>query len=461
MLCAAASGSGKTTVTCAVLSALKEAGDCLAAFKCGPDYIDPMFHSEVLGLKSRNLDLFLMGEEACLRSLWENGGGLSVIEGAMGYYDGIAMSQEASAYQLSRLTRTPAVLVLDGRGQALSAAAVVKGFVTLRPDAPIRGVIFNRVSPMLYPRLREAVERETGVRAYGFLPECPDCTLESRHLGLVTAAEVAGLEEKLGRLAELARKYIDLSGLRTLAESAGPLEVPPPLTLPAVEGRPRIAVARDRAFCFYYADALTLLERLGAELVPFSPLTDRGLPEGCGGLYLGGGYPELYAQELAENSSMLRDVREAVEGGLPTIAECGGFLYLHRVLADDAGRPWTMTGVLPAEARNAGRLSRFGYVTLTAKQGGLLGPPGMQVRGHEFHYWDSTEPGGDFQAVKPLSNRGWRCGVHREGLYAGFPHFHFCGCPEVGRRFLIKSFRPPFSKGGRGEGRSPRLERGV
>ena len=437
MLCAAASGSGKTTVTCALLRALRQAGKAPAAFKCGPDYIDPMFHSRVVGVPSRNLDLFLMGETPCLRSLAENGGSLSVIEAAMGYYDGIAMSDQASAYRLARLTDTPAVLILDGRGRALSAAAAVKGFQTFRPDSHIRGVIFNRVSPMLYPRLKEAVERETGLRAYGFLPQCPDCTIESRHLGLVTAAEVADLTEKLDKLAALAQEHLDLPGLTALAETAPPLSAPPP-DLPApVPGRPRIAVARDSAFCFYYADALRLLERLGAELAFFSPLADAALPEHAAGLYLGGGYPELYTRELAENAPMLQSVRAAVQSGTPTLAECGGFLYLHQNLADAGSRhSRQMAGVFPAEAASTGKLSRFGYIAMTARQTGLLCAAGESLNAHEFHYWDSTSPGDAFHAQKPQSSRAWSCAHHTPTLYAGFPHLHLCGCPQAARRFV-------------------------
>lgn len=436
LLCAPASGGGKTTVTCAVLQALVNQGLGPVAFKCGPDYIDPMFHSEVIGAKSRNLDLFLMGEDAVLRSLRENRGGLALIEGAMGYYDGIAMTERASAYDLARRTETPAVLILDARGRALSAAALVKGFLDFRPDSHIRGVILNRISPMLYPRLKAAIEESTGLKVFGFLPERPDCALESRHLGLVTAAEVSGLRDKLTALAALAEQYIDLDGLLALAASP-PALVSPACTLPSpVVGRPKIAVARDKAFCFYYADALRLLEELGAELTEFSPLSDSALPEGVSGLYLGGGYPELYARQLSENATMLRAVREAVEAGMPTVAECGGFLYLHSALGDDQQRPWPMAGVFSAQADNSGKLGRFGYITMTAKTDGLLCPAGGSLPAHEFHYWESTDPGSAFRARKPASDRGWDCAWHTPTLYAGFPHFHFCGSPDAAQRFV-------------------------
>lgn len=457
LLCAAASGGGKTTVTCALLQALVDRGLNPAAFKCGPDYIDPMFHSEVIGAKSRNLDLFLLGEEEACRLLRENGKdcGVSIIEGVMGYYDGVALSSDASAYDLARAADVPAVLVLDGRGRALSAAAEVKGFASFRPDSHIRGVILNRVSPMLYPRLKAAIEAETGITVYGCLPNLPDCSLESRHLGLVTAAEVADLKEKLRRLSRQAEQTLDIDGLLALASSGqSPLfserpagEGAPPAAPPkggnavgAGRGRPvprpRIAVARDRAFCFYYADGLRLLEQLGAELVEFSPLSDGDLPAGTRGIYLGGGYPELYAKELSSNASMRASLRAAIERGVPTVAECGGFLYLHAELEGADGQNYPMAGYFPHRAYRTRRLSRFGYVSLSASADNLLCARGESLPAHEFHYWESEDPGEAFLAQKPQSSRSWPCAYATPTLYAGFPHFHFCGIPAAARRFV-------------------------
>ena len=443
LLCAPASGGGKTTVTCALLQALMDRRLNPVAFKCGPDYIDPMFHSKVIGAKSRNLDLFFLGEERTRSLLEQNsaGAGLALIEGVMGYYDGIAMSHEASAYHLAKVTSTPAVLVVDGRGSALTLSAVVSGMKHFREDSHIRGVILNRVSPMLYPRLKECIEAETGVKVYGFLPSLPDCALESRHLGLVTADEVAGLKEKLKKLAAQAEKTVDLDGLLALAASAPHLNAGPPELPEPVEGEPVIAVAWDKSFCFYYADGLELLERLGARVVEFSPLEDERLPEGTCGLYLGGGYPELLAEQLSQNTAMLSAIRDAVTGGLPTVAECGGFLYLHEMLEDTDGRDWPMVGVIPGRAWNTGKLGRFGYVTLTARADGLLCGAGEQLPAHEFHYWDSQHPGDRFRAQKPLSDRGWDCGVHTPTLYAGFPHFHFWAQPHMARNFVAAARR--------------------
>ena len=437
LFCAPASGGGKTTVTCAVLRAFLRRGLRPMACKSGPDYIDPMFHSRVLGAQSCNLDLFFFSPDTA-RSLLARSAeraDVTVLEGAMGYYDGIAASTDASAYALAAATQSPAVLIIDGKGKALSAAAEVRGFQTFRQPSQIAGVIFNRMSPMLYPRMAQAVSRETGLPVLGYLPVMTDCAIESRHLGLVTAAEISDLQQKLDRLAEQAEKTIDLDGLLALARSAPDLEVQTPALTP-VAGRPRIAVARDKAFCFYYEASLQTLRDLGAELVEFSPLADGALPEQIQGLYLGGGYPELYAQQLADNTSMRQSVYRAVTGGLPTIAECGGFLYLHKTLQDADGTPWPMAGVLDAQAFPTGKLRRFGYVTLSAHHDSLLLRGGESLPAHEFHYWESTAPGTDFTARKPQSERQWQAGIGTARMYAGFPHFHFAAKPEAARRFL-------------------------
>lgn len=438
LLCAPASGGGKTTVTCAILQALVDEGKHPVAFKSGPDYIDPMFHSEVIGAKSRNLDLFFMGADLARALLWENGaaGELSLIEGAMGYYDGVGLSDEASAWDLARTTETPAVLVVDGRGRALSAAALVKGFSDFRPHSGIKGVLLNRVSPMLYPRLKESIEAETGLSVYGYLPELPNCTLESRHLGLVTAAEVKNLKEKLHLLAEQVKKTVDLDGLADLAHTAPDLAPQSVQTMPVTDKAPKIAVARDSAFCFYYADGLSYLRHLGAELIEFSPLADGVLPAGISGLYLGGGYPELYAKALSENTSMRESVRGAIAMGLPCVAECGGFLYLHERLEGADGAAYPMAGAIASQGFRTDKLARFGYVTLTAEEDGLLAEEGDALPAHEFHYWDSTAPGAAFTARKPRSDRTWTCAHMTKTLYAGFPHFHFRACPKAAERFV-------------------------
>ena len=264
-------------------------------------------------------------------------------------------------------------------------------------------------------------------------------TLKSRHLGLVTAHETQELKSVLTCLGNLGARYLDLDGLLELAQSAGELPACPERELPS--GPPvRVAVARDRAFSFYYADNLELLERLGAELCFFSPMKDEEIPQGCQGLILGGGYPELYGAALSDNHPMRSSVKRAVEAGMPTIAECGGFLYLQESLTGPDGRAYPMVGALPGRARMTKKLVRFGYLTLEAKEDSLLLAAGERIPAHEFHYSDSDCCGDGYLAQKP-SGKCWECGVVNENLYAGYPHIHFGGNPQAAHRFLNRCRR--------------------
>lgn len=424
------SGCGKTTVTCGILQALVNRGYRVGAFKCGPDYIDPMFHSKIIGARSGNLDPFFFPENTLRYLLQKNAADrdVSLIEGVMGYYDGMSMLEtRGSSFHVAGITRSPAVLIVNARGAALSVLATIQGFLRFRPDSGIRGVILNGCSPMTAGALAPGIEKELGIRCYGCLPKMEGWTLESRHLGLVTADEVKNLREKMQQLAAAVEKNVDLDGLLALSRRAEPLCCTAE-SLPKLEPV-RIAVARDRAFCFYYADSLDVLRELGAELVPFSPLTDPALPEGIQGLYLGGGYPELYTEALSGNTGMLASVRDAVRARLPCIAECGGFMYLTEAIG---GQP--MAGALPGTCFDTGKLTRFGYVTLTAKKDNLLCRAGESIPAHEFHHWDCTAPGADFRAEKP-TGRSWDCAVATSTLYAGYPHFHFRANPAFAVNF--------------------------
>lgn len=429
LLAAPRSGSGKTTMTCALLMALKRRGCAPCAFKSGPDYIDPMFHRAVLGVESRSLDLFFSAPET-VRTLYAKGAaghGAAVCEGAMGFYDGLGgVSDRASAWHLADTLDLPVLLVAEPKGQSLTLAAELNGLVNFRTPSHIAGILLNNCTARMHALLAPMLEEETGLPVLGFLPKLPEAVIGSRHLGLYTAAEVENLQQKLALLADAAEEHIDWPRLLALCEKELPALPVQPETPPA---RVRIAVAQDEAFCFTYAETLEAFRDAGAEVVFFSPLRDTALPENIGGLYLPGGYPELHARELSENTSLLREIKQKIESGLPTAAECGGFLYLGQSLTDAEGQSWPMAGVLPGEAKDAGRLVRFGYAALRADSDSLLFRAGESFPIHEFHHWDSTANGTALAAKKPVGGAEWRCGFVNEHFYAGFPHLYWAGTP--------------------------------
>lgn len=427
------SGCGKTTVACAILQVLVNRELNVGAFKCGPDYIDPMFHSRIIGAECTNLDLFFFDENTLKYLLAKNGAGrdISVIEGVMGFYDGMGLTTTAaSTYEVSLFTESPTVLVVAAKGTSLSVMAVIQGFLDFCPNNLIKGVILNQCTASTYSVLAKEIEaRFAGrVQLLGFLPTMRECSLESRHLGLITAAEVQGLHEKLNMLASQAERTIDIDGLLALAASAAPVYCEE-VNLPKQRETVRIAVARDNAFCFYYEDSLDALREMGVELVPFSPLSNSELPQDIQGMYLGGGYPELYAQRLSENAPMRASVKAALERGVPCIAECGGFMYLTESIAS-----YPMVGFIPGKSFDTGKLTRFGYISLKAGHDTLLCTAGGEIRGHEFHHWDSENTGGSFTAVK-ASGKSWKCVHATETLYAGYPHFHFYSNPDFAVSF--------------------------
>ena len=429
LLAAPRSGSGKTTMTCALLMALKRRGCAPCAFKSGPDYIDPMFHRAVLGVESRSLDLFFSAPET-VRALYAKGAaghGAAVCEGAMGFYDGLGgVSDRASAWHLADTLGLPVLLVVEPKGQSLTLAAELKGLNSFRTPSHIAGILLNNCTARMHALLAPMLEKETGLPVLGFLPKLPEAVIGSRHLGLYTAAEVENLQQKLALLADAAEEHIDWPRLLALCEKEPPALPVQPETPPA---RVRIAVAPDEAFCFTYAETLEAFRDAGAEVVFFSPLRDTALPENIGGLYLPGGYPELHARELSGNTSLLREIKQKIESGLPTAAECGGFLYLGQSLTDAEGQSWPMAGVLPGEAKDAGRLVRFGYAALSADSDSMLFRAGESFPIHEFHHWDSTANGTALAAKKPVGGAEWRCGFIDEHFYAGFPHLYWAGTP--------------------------------
>ncbi len=431
MIAGTNSGCGKTTVTCALLSALKARGLAPTAFKCGPDFIDPMFHRKALNVPSYNLDPFFTDGSSLRGHMAAHGGAPAVIEAAMGYYDGVASTTGASAHTVAVETNTPVVLVVDARGAAASLGAVLEGFLRYRENSLIAGVIFNNAAAGRYPDLKR-IAADAGVKAYGHIPRKKEWELPGRHLGLLTAGEIADLDKILEELGAQAEKTVDMDGLLDLARTAPALAgVPTRENSPQAARKLRLAVARDEAFCFIYEENLELLRRFGCEPVFFSPVTDAAIQPDVCGLVLPGGYPELHTGALSRNRSMLASIKEAIEAGLPTVAECGGFLYLHETLD---GSP--MCGAINARAYGTMRLGRFGYITLTAKRDNLLCAAGESVRAHEFHYWESDSPGDDFTAKKAGREISYGCIHATNSLYAGFPHLYFPANPAFAANFI-------------------------
>lgn len=443
MLAAPASGSGKTLITCGFLQLLRNLGKHPAAFKCGPDYIDPMFHRRVIGTPSKNLDTFftddnvtryLFGKEAQKADI-------SVLEGVMGFFDGVGgITEQASSYELAKVTDTPVILIVNARGMSLSVVPMIQGFLNYRKDSHIRGVILNQTTKMTYLLLKKQIEEELQIKVLGYVPKSPELTIESRHLGLVTPNEIADLREKIEKLAELLQETLDIEGILALANHAPELEWNkinvPKLELFAGEKPPRIGVAKDEAFCFCYQDNLELLQEMGAEVVEFSPLHDKALPDKLDGMILYGGYPELYAEELSKNTTIKEEVKKAIQGGIPYLAECGGFMYLQKNMEDMKGKQFSMTGVINGQAYGTEKLGRFGYITLTTQKDSQLLARDESIKAHEFHYFDTTSNGSDYHAGKPFGNRTWDCIHGGENYAAGFPHLYYYSNPNFAFRFL-------------------------
>lgn len=449
MIAGVSSGSGKTTITCSLLQSLLKRGMRPVSHKCGPDYIDTMFHRKVLGTPSGNLDSFFCGEELVryLLARQSEQGDISVIEGVMGYFDGIGMTSQASSFDIARITKTPVILVVNVKGMCGSIPAVIHGFLDYerrigKQHTGISGVIFNQLPAFLYPSVKTEVEK-LGVKCFGYVPVQKELKLESRHLGLWS--EQKGIKEKINGMSNIIEKTVDIQGIIQLANSAWPLEIDLEkgwdkgvlLTGNNSQARERektvrLAVARDEAFSFIYPENIMLLEELGCEIQYFSPIHDKHLPSHCQGMILNGGYPELYAERLSANQSMMREIRDALNHGMPGLAECGGFLYLHEELENMEKQVFPMVGIIKGKAFYTGKLSRFGYIYLKGGQDEIL-------KAHEFHYWDSENNGNQFLAVKASGTRQWETGHRIKNVYAGFPHLYYYGNIDFVKGFVKKA----------------------
>ena len=485
VIAAAASHSGKTLITCALLQALKSRGEDPAAFKCGPDFIDPMFHKVVTGNDSRNLDLIFSGGDDIRRMIAGCGGTCAVIEGVMGIYDGAALNSiRGSSYETAQESASPVILIADAAKKGRTLLAEIKGILGEDTEGCIRGLILNRISAAFYAQLKDVLEKELEKAGFqtavlGYMPPVPDLRLDSRHLGLVLPDEIDGIRAQIERAAGILEKTVHLDRLwevmHAAADSPGDLvsgrqrgdsmsgrqgaqnhvyETAADITgnrqqaeqdqesrpdLSGSEEEPVLGVACDSAFRFYYRENLDLFERKGVKVQFFSPLRDERIPEHVSGLLFGGGYPEYHLEELSGNRSMLQSVREAIEKGIPSLAECGGFMYLHDSIADLSGRRYRMVGAVEGECRYTGHLVRFGYLELA---GTMMQDEYYRsftgMKGHEFHYYESTSGGSSFTAKKPFRDQHWNCMVTQKNGLWGFPHLYYASCPDAIDRFIRK-----------------------
>ena len=485
MIAAPKSGSGKTMITCALLQLLQDSGKNVLSYKCGPDYIDPMFHKKVLGVPSKNLDTFFTDEKTTVQLFLDEraDGDFAVLEGVMGLYDGLGgIYEQGSSYHLAKVTQTPIILVVDAKGMGKSVLALIAGFLQYDTHHLIKGVLLNRMSKGYYDIIKPLIEKELSVKVVGYFPEQKDIGLSSRHLGLVMPDELSDVKKQLNETADRLKKTIDMDLFIDIAEAADEisdsesadedkrqtLKNAEPMRIQDQNNTVNIAVAMDEAFCFYYEDNWKLLEKCGAKLQYFSPIHDTKLPEDCDAMLLGGGYPELYAKELSKNVSMLNAIKKAFKAGMPTVAECGGFMYLHtyiRNICDDNDEKNNadtqnkadiqndmnkskLVGALDGGCHFKGKLVRFGYIELAEKHSNFL-PLNEKIKAHEFHYYDSTDNGADCIATKPATGRSYDCVISHDNYWLGFPHLYYPSNPHFAESLVRKAYEYRRNKNGK------------
>ncbi len=442
MIASPSSGSGKTSITIALLNVLKKRGLNVVSFKTGPDYIDPLFHKNVLGVKSHNLDTFFTGKEKTLELFNEasDGADIAVMEGVMGLYDGLGgVLMEGSSYDLAAVTDTPVILIVNAKGMGKSVAALIKGFLSYDDKKLIKGVILNRTSKSFYSTIKEEIEKDLGIRVLGFMPDKKEVSLSSRHLGLVTPDEVESINEIIEILSDELEENVDVDAVlkvageapdETLGVATGVASVEASgenvvlTTNAGTSNKPVIAISKDEAFCFLYEENVNELKKAGAEIKYFSPLHDKSLPNDADVVILVGGYPEEYLKMLCENESMMRSLKEAADKGMPVVAECGGFMYLHKIIKDKDGSEYKGVGIIDGECYYTGHLVRFGYVEIKEKKFNFLESNGM-IKGHEFHYYDSTYNGDDCIITKAYSKKSYDAVIDKDNMWAGFPHLYY------------------------------------
>jgi len=419
IIAATGSGKGKTTVTTSLLMMLKDKGFDVHAFKCGPDYIDPMYHSEILKVPSGNLDPFFLDEDLQKSVFLDNCGEINIIEGCMGLYDGIGFSSECSPYSLATSLHTPIILIVDALKKGYSILAEIKGFLQMDRYNLIKGIFLNRISDSFYERIKSEIEKEINIPVVGYLPGYKGEIFESRHLGLKSTEENKTLD-KISAITKDLQHRIDIDRIIEIAKAAKDFECSKNLNdyIGEMLKGEVIGVAFDDAFNFYYRENLKALSLAGAKLVYFSPLTDSSVPNEATSLYLGGGYPELYLKKLSNNKSMKESILDFVQSGRKVFAECGGFLYLI-----DSVDGQEMTGIFNDEAHMTKGLVRFGYVEAQYN--------GISVKGHEFHHYDVGDPGKEFEVTKVSNGLKYMAERRYKNCIAGFLHLSFLSNPEI------------------------------
>ncbi len=437
------SGVGKTTIASGIMGALARRGLKVQPFKAGPDYIDPTYHGIACGVPSRNLDTWLLPHPVVAELFHRSSGAadIAVVEGVMGVFDGhSSLDEDGSTAELAKLLDAPVILIADAGKVARSVAAEVLGYQQFDPNLRIAGVILNGVGSERHLEFcQPQIEATTGLPVVGWLPRRDDLVQPERHLGLIPTVEGTVVNEWYEALNAQVEQTIDIDAIARIAAGAGEPAARASQVFPAdtQPKRTMIAVAQDRAFSFYYQDSLDLLEAWGAEVVPFSPLDDDRLPEGVGGVYLGGGFPELFADDLSRNRGMLESVRKAIADGVPVYAECGGLMYLGRSLSDLDGRQFPMVGAIPVVSSMDGRRLHLGYREVAACGDGPLLRSGEQVRGHEFHWSVLQEPPDAASAAYRVVNQDGRPEGFRVGsVWASYIHVHLGSRPGLARRFV-------------------------
>lgn len=445
MIAAPKSGSGKTSVTIALLENLKKRNVKVCSFKCGPDYIDPLFHKSVLGIPSFNLDTFFTDEKTT-REIFEihsSDYDFAVMEGVMGLFDGLGgIREEGSSYHLARVTNTPIILVLDAKGACKSILPMIAGFKAYDKENLIKGVILNRTSESVFNIVAPLIEKELSIKALGFIPEKKDAIIPSRHLGLFTPDDKEKVKNVIEILSAEFEKNVSFDEIEEIAarkewknfqDSTKPfLEIDSKKT-----GTCTIAVSKDEAFCFIYEDNIRLLRENGANIVYFSPLHDEAVPKDADAILLTGGYPEEYLEALSKNKSMMDSIKELHGKNIPIAAECGGFMYLHKTIEDRDKERYETVGIIDANCVFTGKSVRFGYIEIKEKKASFLN--GEAIKGHEFHYYDSERNGDSCIVTKPVSGKQYESIIENDNMFVGFPHLYYPSNPSFAKNFVKKA----------------------